>query len=439
MLTKRQQLIRVILSGGIGSMLEWFDFAVYGYLASVIARVFFPTEDPVAGILSTFAVFTVGYLMRPVGAVFLGNIGDRLGRRSMLLWSILLMGIASTLIGLLPTYAQIGIFAPIGLVILRMIQGISVGGEYTGAMTYTAEISPQEHRGFVSSLASVGALMGLLLGSAVSWLLQSQLSDADMISWGWRLPFLAGFFIALAGILIREHLPETESFAENVEKSQSTPAFIAFTLHWRTLIQCGLIVAGANIVFYTAFVYFPEYAATLPGAKAGLSEGFNALVLLLQIVIIPIGGWLSDRYGRRRISLLFTWFLLLAIIPTFQLGTSGKLEDLIIAQIILSLPIGILFGIQGAMLVEITPAIPRCSIFSISYGLTMAIFAGTAPLLATWMIQKQEWRHGPSIYAAIFTVLSLVALYRLGETNTPTASITTPVRPNIDQTRPPSH
>ena len=124
MLTKRQQLIRVILSGGIGSMLEWFDFAVYGYLASVIARVFFPTEDPVAGTLSAFAVFTVGYLMRPVGAVLLGNIGDRLGRRSMLLWSILLMGIASTLIGLLPTYAQIGIFAPIGLVILRMIQGI---------------------------------------------------------------------------------------------------------------------------------------------------------------------------------------------------------------------------------------------------------------------------------------------------------------------------
>lgn len=418
-------------------MLEWFDFAVYGYLASVMARVFFPSEDPVAGLLSTFAVFTVGYLMRPVGAVLLGNIGDRKGRRAMLLWSIMLMGAASTLIGLLPSHAQVGNLAPLGLVLLRMIQGISVGGEYTGAMTYTAESSPPEHRGFFSSLASVGALMGLLLGSAVSWLLQSQLSDADLISWGWRLPFLAGFFIAVAGVLIREHLPETESFEENAIKSQPTPALVAFTLHWRTLVQCGIIVAGANIVFYTAFVYFPEYAATLPGVQAGLSEGFNALVLLLQILIIPIGGWLSDRFGRRRISLLFTWILLCAIYPTFQLGTSGRLDDLIIAQVILCFPIGILFGIQGAMLVEITPAIPRCSIFSISYGLTMAIFAGTAPLLATWMIQKQDWRHGPSIYAAIFTVASLVALYRLGETNTPTSIITTQDHPCIDQRHPP--
>lgn len=399
----------IILAGSIGSALEWFDFAVYGYLAPVLGKVFFPSDDPLAVTLSSFAVFSIGYFMRPVGGLLLGLVGDHLGRRHMLLVGMMLMGLSSLLMGLIPGYSQIGMWAPVLLVVMRMFQGLSVGGEYTGAMIYIAETSTPQRRGLLSSLATVGALVGMMCGSAVVALLYATMDAPAMQAWGWRIPFLGGVVVAAIGMVVRAKLPESTEFVSDTAPYPWVPMLSAFRLHWRLMLRVIAIVAAVNIAFYIGFVYLPDQFSQRNPHHAGLSQGINAAILVFQAFMVVAGGWLSDRFGRKRVSLVFKFMLLALVLPMFQIAFSGSILQLTIAQIGLSIPIGALMGIQGALLTEMIPRMGRCSLISLSYSIAMAALASTAPIVAAWMVDSKHWPNGPAMYTMAAIVVSIFA------------------------------
>jgi len=399
----------VILAGGIGSAVEWFDFGVYGYLAPVLGAQFFPSEDPVATMLSGFAVFCVGYFMRPVGGLLLGRLGDRVGRRTMLVTSVVAMGLASLLIGVLPTYAQAGIVAPILLVLLRCVQGIAVGGEYTGAMAYTAESAPARHRGLVSSMATIGVSIGLLAGSGAVALLHTLLTSEQVHDWGWRLPFLCSVGVGAVGLSLRARMPESEAFNACVGTAHE-PFLRVLRLRWRVMLRVIAVIVGANATFYAGFVYMTDAFSDITPELAGRAQWANSVMLAGQALLMALGGWLSDRWGRRRVSVIATLLLLAVAWPAWRQFTQGSLQGLVTAQVLLSMPLGLLFGIQGAMVTELCPAQARCTVYGVSYGTGIALFASTVPVLATWMVGAMGWRDGPILYVLATVMVSLITL-----------------------------
>ena len=407
-------ITRVILAGGVGSAMEWFDFGVYAYLAPTLGKVFFPASDPVAALLSSFAVFSVGYFMRPVGGVLLGRVGDRLGRRAMLMLSVVSIGVASALIGVLPTYAQVGLWAPIALVALRCVQGISVGGEYTGAMAYTAECAAPNRRGLVSSSANVGTVAGLLAGSAAVALLQANMPASQIEAWGWRLPFLGSVVVAAIGLLLRVSMPESESFQKMQSRASDASVLRVVTMHWRTMLRIIAAVVACNVVFYIGFVYMPDRLSQAHTELASRANTATSVLLAAQAVWIVLGGWLSDRLGRRRISLVCTGLLIASVPIAFPLGLAqGTLSGLVLAQAMLGVSVGVLTGVQGAMVAEMAPADSRCVVYGLSYSVGIAAFAGTTPMLCEWMVGRMGWVHGPALYTLAAALISLVVLVRL--------------------------
>ena len=364
--------------------MEWFDFGVYAYLAPTLGKVFFPASDPVAALLSSFAVFSVGYFMRPVGGVVLGRVGDRLGRRAMLMLSVVSIGVASALIGVLPTYAQVGLWAPIALVMLRCIQGISVGGEYTGAMAYTAECAAPNRRGLVSSSANVGTVAGLLAGSAAVALLQASMPASQIEAWGWRLPFLGSVAVAAIGLLLRASMPESEAFEVTQRSKQMESVWRTVATHWATMLRIIAVVVACNVAFYIGFVYMPD---RLSQADTELASRANTVTSVLLIASVPIA---------------------------YPMGLGlGTLSGLLIAQTILGVSVGVLTGVQGAMVAEMAPADCRCVVYGLSYSVGIAAFAGTTPMLCEWMVGRMGWVHGPALYTLAAALVSLLVLVRL--------------------------
>ena len=401
------RLRNAILAGGVGSAVEWFDFGVYGYLAPVIGARFFPSEDPVAAMLSGFAVFCVGYFMRPVGGLLLGRVGDRFGRRRMLMASVVAMGGASVLIGLLPTYDQVGVLAPVLLVLLRSVQGIAVGGEYTGAMAYTSECAPPGRRGLISSTATVGVTLGLLGGSGAVALLHAVLDPQQVQAWGWRVPFLASLLVALLGVWLRGRMPESGAF-----EAQAMPPRLRASLaeQWPVMARIIAVTVGANAAFYAGFVYMPDALGDRHPELAGSAQTVNSAMLAVQAALVLLGGWLSDRFGRRRVASWLGLILLVSLWPAWQLGTQGTLRGLIVAQAMLSLTSAPLFGLQGAMVSEMCPSRTRCTACGLGYSVGIAGFAGTLPVLATFMVGRLQWTDGPAVYLLTAATVSLVTL-----------------------------
>ena len=405
--SRSAELRRAILAGGVGSAVEWFDFGVYGYLAPVIGARFFPSEDPVAAMLSGFAVFCVGYFMRPVGGLVLGRVGDRLGRRAMLMSSVVAMGAASVAIGLLPTYDQVGVLAPALLVLLRSVQGIAVGGEYTGAMAYTAECAPPGRRGLVSSTATVGVTVGLLGGSGAVAMLHAALDSQQVQAWGWRLPFLTSVLVAAVGVWLRGRMPESGAY----ERASESPRLRAsLAQQWPVMLRIIAATVGANAAFYAGFVYMPDALGDLHPELAGPAQTVNSAMLAAQAALVLLGGWLSDRFGRRRVAAWFGGLLLVGLWPAWRLGTDGTLQGLLVAQALLSVTSAPLFGLQGAMVSEMCPARTRCTACGLGYSVGIAGFAGTVPVLATWMVGRLHWPHGPLAYLLVAATVSLVTL-----------------------------
>ena len=400
----------------MGNTLEWFDFAVYGYFARDIGNAFFPKADPGVHLIEAFGVFAVGYLMRPIGSLVLGPMGDLAGRKTMLLTSVLVMAVSSLAIGLLPPYAEWGPLAACGLLGLRMAQGFSVGGEYTGSITYVVEAAPPNRRGLASSLTGAGTLFGFVLGALAATLVNQNLPAEDVASWGWRIPFFIGAVAGLFALWLREGIPDSSQASPKLKAREHLVATLG---QWRPMVQVMAIIAMANVSFYLVLVFLVQYAISQQPQNAALYSGITTVSEALGIPIIVLGGWLADRFGAA--TTMRWWNLALAVvaIPAVVLMQQATPLGVMAGQGLALVPLMLILGSYPSLLPSLFGEGSRCTGFSISYSLTVALLGGTVPLVAAWMLGEVGWSWGPGLYCALWAIPSLWALKGLKNPATP--------------------
>ena len=408
---------RALVAGGIGNVVEWYDFAVYGAFATVVATTYFPGADPLAGLSASFAVFATAFLARPVGALVFGRLGDRVGRRQVLVVVIVLMAAATAGIGLLPGPASIGVLAPVLLVVLRSAQGLSVGGEAASATAFVVEYAPEGRRGWYGSWLWSTLALGVAGGIGAAVLLARVFPRPVLEDWGWRLAFLVALPLGLVGLYLRLRLDETPRFRAVERAGAVARRPLADTLggHRGRLLLGLAPVAAASLTFNLFFFYLPGYLATalgipLPRTLAGALAG-----LLLVAVAAPALGRLSDRVGRRPLLVTGTVGLLLVVLPAFLLIRRGGPAALTVGYVLVALPLSCLV-IVPSYLAELFPTRVRSSALAISYGLGTALFGGTAPLVATLLVRRTGNPMAPAAYAAALAVAAVVAAVASTET-----------------------
>jgi MHS family proline/betaine transporter-like MFS transporter len=383
-------IYKTVAAGMIGNLLEWYDFAIYGYFAAPIGRHFFPHQDPVAQLLSAFGVFAVGYLMRPVGGALIGHIGDRFGRRAALTFSVVAMAIPTFLIGLLPGYATIGLAAPVALTLLRMVQGLSVGGEYTSSMVFLVEHAPERRRGLMGALASCGATAGILLGSAVGAGFAATMSNAALEAWGWRIPFLLGLVVGIAGDVLRRHMQETLP----TERRQRAPIVETLRDHWWVVLGIAGLSAFFAASFYVTFVYLVSWLQTADGIAPARALEINSFSMAVVLPITIAAGWLSDRTGRKPFLLLATILGFVAALPLWWMMHHPSAELAQLGQLGLVLIVGLFVGALPAAMVECAPPSVRCTAVALGYNVTLGVIGGLTPWWQPgwWSVQATSLR-----------------------------------------------
>jgi MHS family proline/betaine transporter-like MFS transporter len=413
----RQSAARTAAAGVIGNILEWYDFGVYGFFASDIGSQFFPDASPGAQRLKAFAIFAIGFIGRPIGGLVLGRVGDRIGRRALLTLSIAIMGAATLLVGLLPTYASIGVAAPTLLVALRLIQGFSLGGEFTGSMVYTTEMSAQKSRGLLSSSTAAGTTLGFILGSAVAWIVSAMLPVAEVKTWGWRIPFIASVLLVLMGYLLRRGIAETPEGEKAAAKQP--PLWESLVRDWLPMLRTFGIVAMTNAAYYLAFTFAVDRRKGEDGgAHASAFLFANTLSLIVVLFAKPLGGWLSDIFGRRRLMIILTLIEMALVYFALKMMLNGSPNVFMAGQMILGVALGMALGLQGAMLVEIFPLRSRVTSMSLAYSITLALSGGIAPLVSTWLLDFVHQPTAPAFYVMIYGVIGLLIMMPMKETNT---------------------
>jgi MFS transporter, MHS family, proline/betaine transporter len=398
---------RAVVAASIGNALEWFDFAVYGFFAVTMARLFFPAANETVSILVALATFGVTFVLRPLGAIVIGTFADRHGRKSAFMLTIVLMMTGTAIIALAPTYSSIGILAPILIVVARMIQGFSAGGEFGSATAFLAEQNPQR-RGFFASWQFASQGLTTILATAFGATLASTLTTAQMDAWGWRIPFLFGLMIGPVAYYIRRHVDETIEFQST--PASKTPLREAFSdVKLRMLISLGAVVLVTVATYTTLFM--PTYATRQLGLPP--YSGFLAGLLTgsIQLVLIPIVGALSDRIGRLPIAFVSAVAILLSIYPMFAwLTATPSIQTLLIVQAIVGVLTAGYMGGLPALMSELFPTRVRTTGLSISYSFGVAIFGGFAPFIIAWLIEITGSKLAPSFYLMLAAVISLVAL-----------------------------
>jgi MHS family proline/betaine transporter-like MFS transporter len=403
---------RVIAAGMIGNVLEWYDFAIYGYFAAQIGRYFFPHEDAIAQLLSAFGVFAIGYLMRPIGGAIVGHIGDRFGRRAALTFSVTAMAIPTFLIGLLPGYQTIGLLAPIGLTVLRIVQGLSVGGEYTSSMVFLVEHAPEGRRGLMGALAGAGATVGILLGSAVGAALAASMSTAALDAWGWRVPFLLGLVVGIAGYVLRRYVLETGV----AEKRTRAPIVETLHDHWRLVAGFAGLSVYCAVTFYIGFVYIVSWLQTADGIPPSRALGINSFSMTMLLPVTIAAGWLSDRIGRKPLMLLTSVGGLVGALPLFWLLNHPSALLAQLGQLGFVFLVGIYYAALPALLVEAAPATVRCTAVALGYNLCYGLFGGLSPLAATWLVERTGDEIAPAFLIMASAAVTLATLYWFRET-----------------------
>ncbi len=396
-------------------MLEWYDFAVYGTLAPILGKLFFPADDPTASLLAAFGVFAIGYAARPLGGITLGHIGDRMGRKPALILSVLMMGAGTTAIGVLPTHAEIGTTAAVLLVVLRILQGLSVGGEYPSSIVFLGEHAPPERRGYVASWPMFGSVVGFLLGSAFGALLSNLMSEAALEAWGWRLPFLFGAVIALCGVLFRRHMSEPPAFAA-AQPLTAAPIVAAFRDHWRAIVQIiGLSLVNA-VGFYLLWVYATSYLTDRMHVSTADALDINTLSLVVMMPAVTLSAILSDRIGRKPLLYFVSLGTLLLAWPLWWLMHHQSFLLILLGQVGFAVLYGAGYAGLSAVMIEILPAGVRCSASAIGYNICLGLFGGTTPLVATYLVERTADDFAPAYYLMATAVISLIATLSLPET-----------------------
>ncbi|MGE0094733.1 MAG: MFS transporter [Alphaproteobacteria bacterium] len=404
---------RVVAAGISGNVLEWYDFAVYGYFAPIIAERFFPSNSPTASLLAAYGAFAAGFLMRPLGGFLLGHLGDRMGRRKTLILSVVLMAGPTFMIGVMPDHADIGVAAAVLMVVMRMLQGLAVGGEYTTSVVYLVEEAPPHRRGYYGSWSVFGAIGGILLGSAVGAFINTVWA-AEVHDWAWRLPFLIGLAVGLIGFVLRRGLPEPLS--DKDREDHKLPLAKAVRDEGRTMMKViGISVVNA-VSFYMIFIYITVYLERQVGLPAATALDVNTVSMIVMLVLMPLFARLSDRFGRKPLLAAAAFGLLLLSYPLLWVMHHPDVMTIFLGQLGFSILVGCYLAVQPTAMAEMFSPGVRCSGMAVAYNLTLGILGGTTPMVCTYLIEKTGDDLFIAWYLMAAAAVSLAVVLTLKET-----------------------
>lgn len=418
-MTEKSSRAKAILISSIGGGLEMYDFTIYVFFAPILAALFFPPENNLISLLNTFAIFAVGYFARPLGAIMFGHYGDRFGRKKGMLVSITIMAISTVLIGLLPTYASIGILAPILLVILRFFQGIAVGGDLAGAITFVAEYADNAKRGLACSFVFCAVNIGLLLASAIGALLTSLLPHEALISWGWRIAFILGLLIGIIGLYLRSRVAETPYFTrlEHGQDILRAPLLHLFRSHMARILQGIGLVWLFSVIIAQVFLYMPTYLSTVVHLKMGTALIINSINILIFSVCIPLVGYLSDKIGRRPIILVAALLFIIFSYPLYTLLSSAYFIVMFLALSCFAILSASIIGTVPSALAEMFSTPVRYSGVAFSYNVGFAVFAGLTPVVTTYLLYKLQFPQAPFVNLTFGAIVTFIAALTIKESS----------------------
>ncbi|MCE5039734.1 MFS transporter [Mammaliicoccus sciuri] len=406
-----------VFATGIGNAMEWFDFALYSYLAVIISKNFFsPVQNDELKLIFTFATFAIAFLLRPVGGIVFGKIGDKLGRKVVLTFTIIMMAISTLIIGLLPTYDQIGVWAPILLLLARILQGFSVGGEYAGAMVYIAESSPDNKRIRLGSGLEIGTLSGYIVASILVTVLFWTLSEAQMNSWGWRIPFFLSAPIGLIGLYLRTHLEETPIFENDIADQKDQLSVIEIIKQYKKdILLCIVFVAFFNITNYVLLGYMPSYLDETVGISDRISTPITAVVLLIMVPFALTFGRLGDKIGNKKVISFGLILGILVSVVSFQFLNIGGLGFLFLGLLLLGIVLSVYEGTMPGSLPTLFHTDIRYRTLSWTFNISVSLFGGTTPLVASWLVHVTGNNLAPAFYLLGVSIIGLIVVLTLFE------------------------
>jgi len=420
------KLKKAITAAALGNAMEWFDFGVYGFVAYALGQVFFPGASTGVQMIAALATFSVPFLVRPLGGIFFGAMGDKFGRQKVLSITIIIMAVSTLCIGLIPSYAAIGIWAPILLLLAKLAQGFSVGGEYSGAAIFVAEYSPDRKRGFMGSWLDFGSIAGFVLGAGVVVLISSIVGEARFLDWGWRIPFFIAAPLGIIGLYLRHALEETPAFQQHVDMMEKddrnaieNPPRISFTKiaakHWKSLLVCVGIVISTNVTYYMLLTYMPSYLSH----NLHYSEDHGILIIIAIMIgmlfVQPVIGLTSDRIGRKPFIIGGSIGLVALAIPCFILINSSVIGLIFVGLLGLAVLLNCFTGVIASILPAMFPTNIRYSALAISFNISI-LFAGATPTAVAWLVESTGNLYMPAYYLMVVAVIGLITGIYMKET-----------------------
>jgi MHS family proline/betaine transporter-like MFS transporter len=393
----------------MGNVLEWYDFALYGYFAFIIAPLFFQADDQLVALIESLGVFAIGFLTRPIGAVLFGHLGDKYGRKKSLSLAIFLMAIPTALIGCLPGHQQIGLWAPLLLILCRLLQGLAVGGEYTSSMVYLLEHTHKARRGLISGIIMASAFIGLIIGSTTAFIVGLYIESYPEL---WRAPFIFSLLLGAIGLYLRLYMPESPAFIalQKKEKLKKIPIRELLKHHKTSSLLAMLVVAIPSTSFYLNFIYLSNHLQLFLHKSLDKVMLINTMTMGMIVLSAPFFGLIADKIGERRVLSIGGILFLLSSIPCYQLINQGNLHLIAFLQLYFGLLVGLSYSAIPLYLYNLFPADLRVSGVSLPYNLANGIFGGTAPLVATFLIYLIGYKAMPGVYLSLIALIGLMAL-----------------------------